>query len=357
MQKEILSSCQVPGKDGTIGTPGWAKSEFMQYTRENIQAPWYRKKEWDYYLITNEDFGLAFTISDLGYIGLLSASFLDFRQPCEHTESELVFFPKGQMFGLGVSAEDAHAECHTKRLDMVFSNAPGDPGKRHISCNFRNFHGEKHLTAELDLYRVNKDAMYICTPWKEKPTAFYYDCKMNCLEAEGTAAYGDRQLVLHRETSSGVLDWGRGVWTYDNTWCWGTGSGRIHNKASGHGSSDEEVFGFNLGYGFSDRSSCSENMLFYKEKVHKLSEITFNIPKKGLKNQYMEPWDISSDDGHFEARFVPIIDRSARMNFGIILSDQHQVFGKLSGAAVTTDGEIVQFNDFLCALEVVRNKY
>lgn len=46
---------------------------------------------------------------------------------------------------------------------------------------------------------------------------------------------------------------GKGVWTYDNTWYWGTGSG-WHDGG--------DPFGFNLGYGFSDHSSASENMVF-----------------------------------------------------------------------------------------------
>ncbi|MEI3102134.1 MAG: DUF2804 family protein [Oscillospiraceae bacterium] len=65
-----------------------------------------------------------------------------------------------------------------------------------------------------------------------------------------------------------MLDWGRGVWTYHNTWYWGSASYHVNGVP----------FGWNIGYGFGDTSAASENMLFYKGKAHKLSQVKFNIP-------------------------------------------------------------------------------
>ena len=344
MQHEITKNRPVPDADGRIARPGFARTEVLDYTREHIKAPWFRKKEWDYYLFNTDEAAVAFTISDLGYVGLLSASFIDLKAGTEHTQSELFWFPRGKAFGLGRRVADAHGECHTKNLDLVFTNS-GD--HRHISCDYRGFDGGKGLKAELDVYEPDMEAMYIATPWAEKPTAFYYNCKRNCLTAEGTVAYGMRELKLSRETCAGCLDWGRGVWTYDNTWYWGTGSGRING----------EPFGFNLGYGFSDRSSASEDVIYWKGKVHKLERCDFGIPEeKGVK-KYMKPWQVISSDGRFNAVFTPILDRAALLDFKVIISDQHQVFGKMTGYAIADDGERIWFRDFICALEEVRNKY
>lgn len=353
MQNEITYSCDVPSVNGRILTPGWARTEVMHYNRRNVKAPWFRKKEWDYYLFNTEEIAVALTISDLGYAGLLSASFLDLKEGWEHTESEIGIFPRGKKYGLMERAAEAHGECHTKRLDMVFDN-PKDPegkpviGRRHLSVNFRKFHGDKDLVCELDVYEPDMEALYIATPWKEKPTAFYYNLKQNCLTAEGFVRYGDREVVLTKDTCAGVLDWGRGVWTYDNTWYWGTGSGFLGG----------ELFGFNLGYGFSDRSSASENAVYYRGRVHKLDDVEFRIPHDNDGNRfYTEQWQITSNNSKFEAVFKPIMDRNACMNFAVIVSDQHQVFGRMSGKATLEDGSVVEFKDFICALEVVRNKY
>lgn len=344
MQHEVTRSTVIPDAQGLLPSPGWARTELMAYTREHIHAPWFRRKEWDYYLFNTEEFAVAFTISDLGYVGLLSASFIDLKEGTEHTESELALLPRGKKFGLGICVSDAHGECRTKRLDMKFSNA-GD--HRHIHCVFRNFDGDKDLSAELDVFEPDMEAMYIATAWKEKPTAFYYNCKRNCLTAEGTVQYGSRTCTVQRSSCSGVLDWGRGVWTYDNIWFWGTGSGKLNG----------EDFGFNLGYGFSDRSSASENAVYYQGRIHKLSEVTFCIPEDENGRRFTDPWAVTSDDGRFTGSFAPILDRKACMNFGVIISDQHQVFGRMTGTAVLDSGETLSFKDFICALEVVRNKY
>ena len=47
------------------------------------------------------------------------------------------------------------------------------------------------------------------------------------------------------------MDWGRGVWTYHNTWYWSSASGEL----------DGVPFGWNLGYGFGDTAAATELIL------------------------------------------------------------------------------------------------
>ncbi len=61
---------------GELLEPGWSRSPLQIYDRTMIQAPKWRIKEWDYYLVLSENFAGAFTISDDGYIGLQSVSLL-----------------------------------------------------------------------------------------------------------------------------------------------------------------------------------------------------------------------------------------------------------------------------------------
>ena len=55
--------------------------------------------------------------------------------------------------------------------------------------------------------------------------------------------------------------------------------------------------------------------------------------------------------------FVPIIDRSAKIDVKFIITDQHQVFGRMSGKAVLDDGTVLEIKDLLCFAEDVHNKY
>lgn len=47
------------------------------------------------------------------------------------------------------------------------------------------------------------------------------------------------------------------------------------------------------------------------------------------KEIYCKPWKFTSSDGRFEMDFLPILDRSACLDYKLIVSDQHQVFGRI----------------------------
>ena len=50
MQHEVTDVQKLLDKQGYVVTPGWARRPVWQYNRENIAAPSFRIKEWDYYL-------------------------------------------------------------------------------------------------------------------------------------------------------------------------------------------------------------------------------------------------------------------------------------------------------------------
>lgn len=187
------------------------------------------------------------------------------------------------------------------------------------------------------------DTLVIATPWKEKKTAFYYNQKINGTRASGTVMYQGNTYLFNPETDFGTLDWGRGVWTYNNRWFWSSGNGIVNDK----------TFGFNTGYGFGDTTAASENILFYDGKGHKLDDIEFHIPSA----DYMKPWTFTSSDKRFEMEFIPVIDRCAKTSAHIIKTDQHQVFGKMSGNAVFDDGQVLEIKDLMCFAEDVYNRY
>ncbi|MCR4614847.1 MAG: DUF2804 domain-containing protein [Clostridiales bacterium] len=338
---EVTTIQPLLNSDGSLREPGWSRSPVQVYDRKAIKAPKFRIKEWDYYLILSDSgkFGVALTVSDDGYIGLQSATLLDFSTNWHHTETVLNVFPMGK-FKLPPSSSEGNTVYKDKRLRTQFIVGTGT---RHLICDFKKFDGEKDFYCDITLTQPKQDTMVIATPWAEKKTAFYYNQKINCMPAQGYAKYDGRIFEFNPETDFGTLDWGRGVWTYDNTWNWGSGNGIVNGKP----------FGFNIGYGFGDTKAASENILFYDGKGHKLDDIVFNIPE----SSYTDPWTFSSSDGRFEMDFIPLIDRSAKIDAKVILSDQHQVFGRLSGKAVLDDGTELEIKDLLCFAERVHNKY
>ena len=145
-----------------------------------------------------------------------------------------------------------------------------------------------------------------------------------------------------------TLDWGRGVWAYSGTWYWSSATGMVNgNKV-----------GFNLGYGFSDRSPATENCIFYNDKIHKLNQVEFIIPndEKDLCVQD-KPWIIKSDNDRINLKFWPQVNRHSQLNYGIIKSDQNQVFGVFEGELVLDHGQKIQVNNLHGFAEKVFNRW
>ena len=366
---EVTKPQNLLNLNGELAEPGWARKQLQRYRRSDIKASALRIKEWDYYLILNKNFGVALTLSDDGYIGLQSATFLKFTdKPFEHTETILNMFPLGK---LKMPETTASGNCFykDKRLTLSFElsdNFSGKGRKRHLTCDFKNFYNKKHFKCDIVLDEPETDTMVIATPWSKKK-AFYYNQKINCMRASGSVEFDGKIYTFNPQTDFGTLDWGRGVWTYDNTWYWGN----CNCDVDGHS------FGFNIGYGFGNTTAASENILFLDGVGHKLDDVMFVIPgdngpnpikDKGIEVKpggggsmdtpdYMKKWKFTSSDGRFEMDFVPVIDRIAKIDLKFICSDQHQVFGKISGTAVLDDGRKIEIKDKLCFAEKVHNKY
>ena len=162
----------------------------------------------------------------------------------------------------------------------------------------QDFSGSLPIQGEIVLTHEPEESIVMCTPFHKK-AHFYYNQKINCMRASGTVVVRGRHYEFEPDTAFAVLDWGRGVWTYKNTWYWGSASGEAEGVP----------FGFNIGYGFGDTSAATENALFYDGRLHKLSRVSFNIPRRAGKFDYMSPWSFTSDDNRFEMDFRPVLDR------------------------------------------------
>lgn len=336
---EVTGRRPLLREDGSLREPGWSRQAVQVYDRSAIKASALRIKEWDYYIILSDRFGIAFTVSDLGYLGLHSVTFFDFEQPKEITKTIITPFPLGKT-ALPASSSQGVTAFQNKKINIRFEALPG---VRKLTCRMDNFAGGKPLSCDIELQQPEMDTLVIATPWKEKKTAFYYNQKINCMRASGGFQIGENRYTFDPDTDYGTLDWGRGVWTYDNNWFWGSGNGTVEGKP----------FGFNLGYGFGNTAAASENIIHYDGKGHKIDNVKFNIPE----DSYMKPWTFVSSDGRFEGDFIPVIDRAAKINIGLINTDQHQVFGRLTGKAVLDDGKVLTFKNLLCFAEDVRNRY
>jgi len=394
-EHEITNPGPVLDGKGHLREPGFARKLILNYDRKQIKAAKSRIKEWDYYAILSGDLVLALTIDDNGYMGLLSATVLvlgdgdraagsEAQEPGntdgdrgEVTESVMCAFPMGRVHLPADSASGITQDAY-KGCAMRFE---AHDGVRTIRASWPNFGAMSHgraerlfgkpasriepvlptpqekpkagavgLQVEITLTEQEpRESMVIATPWAGNPRAFYYNQKINCQDAVGWAQVGARRIEFSKGRSFGVLDWGRGVWTWKNTWIWGSSSG----LAALEGQSSLHSFGFNIGYGFGDTSASSENMVFLDGSAHKIGHLHVDIDD----SDYCRPWHAKSDDARFDLTMTPLLDRASNTDMLIIGSDQHQVFGKWNGTVTLEDGRRIQVRNLLGFCEKVKNKW
>lgn len=319
MQNEIKASIPLLKDDGTPVNEGWARYPYWIYERKKIRASRLRIKEWDYYAIISQKHGiaLAFTISDLGYIGFSSIQFMDLNHKFYHSVDSLEILPLGSMNLSGNSNYGSNV-IDNKKLFLSFERNHKKTKIRFDSQYVKSYLGEEGIKGEIELKELkNHETTCIVSSWKENRRAFYYNQKINCLVVEGEFQIGKEKYKFNDDSDMGVFDWGRGVWTYKNRWYWSSLSTKWQGKP----------FGWNFGYGFSDRSSATENTIFYDGIIYKLDDVQFLYNP----DDYLQPWKILDNEDKVNLEFFPILDRSSKFDFLVVKSIQHQVFGKFKG--------------------------
>jgi hypothetical protein len=335
MQNEITSPGPLLDASGALLQRGWARRPLLAYDPARVRG---RLKEWDYYCVLCDDYGLALTVADLGYVGLVSVVWLDFQARTFKSSDMLRPFTRGRMKLPASSMQGDVAVRWGRRSVRVLRR----PGEREIAIDWPRFRGREALEARLVLRSEEADdSLVVATPFAGHPSGFYYNQKVNCLLVEGEVRLGGSLRPFTPESSMGVLDWGRGVWPYSNSWYWGSASGRV----------DGRRVGWNIGYGFGDLSTHTENIVFIDGVGHKLDRVDFHI------DDWLRPWRLSSNNGRLEMDFHPVLDRNADINLGVFRSMQHQVFGHYSGQVVLDDDSALQIERVPGFAEKVVNRW
>jgi hypothetical protein len=360
-QNEIIAPGSLLDVNGRLSCPGFAYRPLLAYNRARIKASALRIKEWDYYLINDDRFAVALTIGDMGYAGMLSASVIDFSGAGSTiTDSIMTPLPLGR-FRLPSSSDKGTAFFENDRVSFEFSVKDC---VRELHVRFKRFaKKDDELVVDARLDEQPHDSMVIATPWKEDPAAFYYNRKIIGMRVAGSFKIGRELHGFEPHDSFGLLDWGRGVWTRDNTWYWGFAQGWQDGRGGSY--PDSHRFGLNFGYGFGDTAAASENMVFVDGSASKLGRVRFDIPVNkdvpstkpiGRRFRLLEPWHIVDDEGAVDLVFSPLCDRSDFIDFGVVVSDQHQVFGRYDGTVVV-DGSPFAVRGLRGAAEAVHNRY
>jgi len=334
LQNELTQSSALLQTNGHLAQVGWSRHPMLDCNLENAHfyslrfLQRFRIKRWDYYAVFSPERFFSATIADLGYAGNIFVYTIDFGSG-ELIENSLIV-PLGKGIFLPRNSTTGKSLFTNNRVSLQFSVLDDH---RRLSVDWENFHNGENLKAEITLKTKPADeSMNIVIPIGNN--RFYYNRKINCMPASGKITFGNQTEFLEPETSIGSLDWGRGVWEYQSFWNWASASGYLP---------DGSTIGLNFGHGFGDLSQAGENAIILDNRIHKLDTVRFDYDQK----DFMQPWHFSDNENRLDLKFIPIKERMAESNLGIITSEVHQLFGHYNGYAIADDGERIEIVNLL----------
>src|SRR5450759_3768462 len=147
MQHELTTHVDLLNDRGELNAKGWARRLVATYNRERIAASWLRIKEWDYYCVLTPEYGVAMTISDIGYLASISVTWLDFVNRTEVTETIMKPFTRGSL-NLPRTSETGDIAYKDSRIDLRFTR---NPASRVLTLDFPGFDHGKGIKGSLRL--------------------------------------------------------------------------------------------------------------------------------------------------------------------------------------------------------------
>lgn len=341
-QTEYTEPTKLLSADGTLLAKGWARHNVFDYDRNSVKAKM-RRKEWDFYQISNGKLMVQLSMANISLGGYVSAALIDLTTG-ESIAAPMALFlggkdkyvlpPKGDVpNNVKMAFGGAEFEFDTKETSRTLWFKMKD-----VECKF-----------EMDIF-PNHENITTVLPFAGHPDRYFMTTKQNSMPCSGTYKKGNKVYEFSKDDTFCVLDWGRVDTPYSLVWYWGNGSTYI-TDAEGK----KHIFGFEITWGIGDESNATETCLFYDGKAHKVGAVdveTFPKPDK-----YMNPWKFVSEDGRFELTMTPFYDHHADTNALVMRMHSHQVHGLWNGFVILDDGTKLEIKDMYAFCEYVENRW
>lgn len=314
-EPEITEPVLLCGAGGRLNRDavGWSRRPLH---RCNLPPSLPRKKKWNYWAVTSDDFLFSATIADIERFQLGGAYLYD-RRTKLHLEKTVIAGP-GTVEMPETVTGDITVDNPAMRVALLDD---GDGTRIHVEA--ADFHG-RPLEADIAVRRPDRhETLNVVIPWHDDQ--FQFTSKQNTLPASGFVTLGEQRFEF-TEPSFACLDYGRGVWPEHTLWNWGSASGEQNGR----------LVGLNLGGRWTDGTGMTENGLCVDGVLTKLSEdLSLDYDRSDL----MKPWRVRTTvtdrvDLTFEPEFERVSENGSR---NATFVSTHQVFGAYSGI-ITPDG-------------------
>lgn len=294
-----------------------------------------RRKKWNYWTINNDKYFFTLAITNFDYSSLIFLYLVDLKNNTIKEQSFLL--PLGRGVHLKENVEDNFVyEGKNLTIKIIYKES-----KVKIELFVNNFYNNDSLMGSFDIYSKNYESLNIVVPWSKKKYAF--TCKQNAIPCDGSLSIGNEYIKFNKNTTYASQDFGRGVWKRNIKWNWMNCSATIANNKS---------LGINLGSHWTDGSGITENGIILDGKAYKIAEdIEFNYDNINTS----VPWTIKSKSNNIDLVFTPLTIRDSLMNFKIVQSSFHQLFGKLNGKISIDDLNLTVENSLaLCEEHIAK---
>jgi hypothetical protein len=327
-QTEFISPVSVLDDLGAPQNFGWSRQPGFFYDPALVRASRRYISESDRYIVHCSSHMVILEVRDDGYSGYAGVSIISLKDKKRSSHQYHTAFPLGA-YDMPPGSEFGTIRYKNKKNSMDF--APRDKGVRIIRIDIPKFGHNRSLRGELVLTEpAPAESLITNMSWPNEKNAFRYSRCSPWYTVEGVIQHGALEIIFTRSNAWGVLDWNRGVRPRSDIRYW----------AYACGLSGEHLIGFCIGYGSEDSQSCTENAFFIDGRLHKLDQVTFNIPPA----DWLSPWRFTSNDNRLEMTFSPHQERVERSRFLLFSSSRRQVCGFFSGRAILDDGAAIEFS-------------
>ena len=341
-QIEITEETPLLSPDGILLTAGWARKNLFLYDRNSVRHP-LRRKEWDFYQISDGHYMAQVSFANISLGGYASAVLVDLRGGKTLVSSMAPFLGGKDRYVLPARG-DVPNDVSFRVGKALFEVHTGETGR---TIRFEN--GDVRCAFDMEIPEGLENITTVL-PFEGYPDRYFMTTKQNCMRCSGSFTAPGVRADFSKETCFCILDWGRVCTPYSLVWYWGNGSGTATDENGA-----EHLFGFEITWGIGDESHATETCLFVDGKAHKIGAVDVEtFPKP---DRYLEPWRFLSDDGRFRLTMTPFYDHHSDLDIKVMRMHSHQVHGLWNGSVTLEDGRVLTIRDLYAFCEYVENRW
>lgn len=287
----------------------------------------FRMKRWHYTSVATPKSFFACAIVDAGYVGTAFAYVVDLERGTMHEWTTLQ--PFARAITIAPNSVDGRTSVDVPGWGRIVLDNDKASGTRRIEARLEGRIGRRRKPPFECAFTIN-DAGQAPVVVVEEAAAgrWFYTHKNYGLRTEGTLRCGE----LREDTSEGLsgIDWNCGYRATETYWNWAAATGR---SVSG------DVVGFNLTAhrhweSPEEEEDAADCALWLGGERIKLPRIEFDYNHDNL----MAPWRIHDAAGLVDLVFQPDGERHDDINFGLVVSQFHQPYGRFSGTLAGPSG-------------------